>query len=142
MSFLYPSSFSPLHEQFPIVFANGYKVDSIGFWCRTCLKIAHPRQVRGQVSRLIEEAADVRAVYVCPCGCRSEYLIRLKDDKSFVYLDEAGWHSGTSKLSRLKRLRMKLVHFKIQFAIRREYRLIGHNLGKIMKWLKIRPLDH
>lgn len=138
MTSLHASSPHTLHEQFPIVFANGYKIDSIGFWCRTCLKIAHPMQVHGQVSRLVKGAADVRAVYECPCGCRSEYLIRLKDDKSFRYLDEAGWHTGSSKLSRLQKLRMHVTHLQMQFVIRLGYWHIGRELRKLKNWLQQR----
>ena len=129
------ASLPPLHGQFPIVFANGHKIDSIGFWCRTCLEIAHPMQMRGLVSRLVEGAADVRAVYDCPCGCCSEYLIRLKDDKSFIYLDESGWHTGSSKLSRLQKLRIRVTHLQMQFVIRIGYRSIGRKLKKIKRML-------
>lgn len=132
----YASTSNFLNDQFPITFPNGYQVDTIGFWCRRCSEIAPPSKVRGQISRLVEGTADIRAFFDCHCGHRSEYLIRLKDDRSYSYLDEQGWHTETGRRTIWQRLRIQLVHLTMLVLISCKYRRIGRRLKSIKNRLQ------
>ena len=95
---------SLLQSQFPIQFANGHRVETIAFWCKQCSVIASPDTVHGSVSRIVANSADVRAVLHCSCGHVSHYTIRLKDDKSYDYLDDGYWHTDSGRRSLLRRV--------------------------------------
>lgn len=127
---------SLLKEQFPLQFANGYHIDTIGFWCKKCTLIAHPDTVQGTVSRIVATTVDVRAVVNCPCGYHSEYLIRLKDDKSYAYLDETGWHAESGKLSIRRRFLLKVTNELFNLVIFIKHRKIKRKLQSLRTWLK------
>ena len=95
---------SLLRDQFPLTFANGYRIETIGFWCRQCQEIARPDAVLGSVSRLVAEAADIRAEVHCNCGYISKFMIRLKDDKSYTWLDDGVWHRDSGKKTVWRRI--------------------------------------
>ena len=124
-----------LKTYFPLQFDNGHRVDTIGFWCKQCSQIAHPDQVYGTVSRLIASAADVRATIDCPCGHLSEYLIRLKDDKSYTYLDEGGWHTESGKQSLKRRVWLNATNRMMNIYLFFKYRKIKRKLLAFKKWL-------
>lgn len=93
-----------LAQYFPLLFNNGYRVETIGFWCKQCHVIAHPGAIYGTVSRITPHAADIRASLLCSCGCHSTYRIRLKDDASYQYIEDDCWHTKSGKLSYYRKL--------------------------------------
>lgn len=78
-------------SSFPIVFANGHTVSELRFWCTKCGRTADTDAVVGEVSRLTTAVADIWASYRCPCGHCEQYRIRLRDDKSCIYMAHGRW---------------------------------------------------
>lgn len=96
-----------LAEHFPLHFENGHTIETLAFWCVKCGKTAQDTEVTGQVSRIIPDAADIRATYQCNCGYTNTYRIRLKDDKSFTWLTDEVWYERQpKKLSAKNHLRL------------------------------------
>ena len=82
---------SSFEGQFPIQFRNGYKVDTLSFWCPACNRFTPLGRVKGYISRIIESVADIRAATICPCGEVTRYQIRLRDDNTYSYLKGSDW---------------------------------------------------
>lgn len=78
-------------DNFPLRFENGHVVDTLAFWCTKCGDVAHSSQVQGQVSLLLHDTADIRAMFSCSCGYSNYYRIRLKDDKSYSFMSNGIW---------------------------------------------------
>lgn len=131
-----------LSDHFPIIFKNGHRVEMVAFWCTSCGRIARPDEMHGQVSRVVSTTADITAGFDCAhCGRTSTYRIRLKDDKSYSYLneDDGAWktENGRRLIARLKlrlkgyvyagRLMLKLL------PIRHKLRAIQHQIRKLIK---------
>jgi hypothetical protein len=85
-----------LADAFPISFKNGYRIHTLFFWCPVCKATAPLSKVHGYVSRFIEAVADVTAATRCRCGEITIYRIRLRDDRSFSYLDGSRWIDKTT----------------------------------------------
>ncbi len=82
-----------LHTSFPLRFKNGYRIETLGFWCTRCSRIADKSEVYGNLGMIVPGTVDVRAIYPCQCGHTSAYRIRLKDDGSCIYLQNERWRS-------------------------------------------------
>ncbi len=123
---------SLLNESFPVVFENGHRVETLSFWCTDCRVIASPDQVYGHVSRLTSSAVDVWATYECVCGRRQEYRIRLQDNRSYMYLDESGWHCDTTLLTFRKRVRLRLVGGVLTCFLALKSRGIANSLRQML----------
>lgn len=85
-----------LTDAFPIAFKNGYRIHTLLFWCPVCKATAPLSKVHGYVSRFIEAVADVTAATRCRCGEITTYRIRLRNDRSFSYLDGSRWIDKTT----------------------------------------------
>lgn len=80
-----------LTDVFPIIFKNGYRINRLLFWCPICNLAVPLAKVHGYLSRFVEGVADITAATKCSCGEITTYRIRLRDDKTFSYLDGSRW---------------------------------------------------
>jgi hypothetical protein len=107
-----------LDPLFPLEFQNGFRIATLGFWCRSC-KIALPlSEVHGQVSRILERVVDISAAASCSCGELNSYRIRLHDDASCSYVKAGRWVTETRSRGRLKtldRIRIQLLFLSIRW---------------------------
>jgi len=90
---------------FPITFKNGYRISTLIFWCQVCNAAAPLLKVHGYLSRFVEGVADITAATKCRCGEITTYRIRLRDDKTFSYLDGNRWIDKCTVKSSWRRLR-------------------------------------
>ena len=125
-----------LDGQFPITFRNGFHVSTLGFWCPACQKTAPLVSVKGYVSRVIENVADVTAAMRCPCGEVTRYQIRLRDDKTYSYLRGGLWEHDTIVSSLKNRIRSRMLSmFHVCLLKWKCFRLV-RNLKKLHAEMK------
>lgn len=128
-----------LAANFPLCFENGHTIDALAFWCVKCGKTAQDSQVLGQLSKIVPDTADIRASYHCSCGYANTYRIRLKDDKSFMWLTDVGWRvqhpRRLSKVTAIRQwclrtigfLKIKWICFSIKQNLMKLCRLVSNN---------------
>lgn len=80
-----------LAGEFPISFNNGFRINTLLFWCPSCNSSAPLARVHGYISRIVDGVADITAAMKCSCGKITSYRIRLRDDKSFSYFNNNRW---------------------------------------------------
>lgn len=125
-----------LAGQFPIVFGNGFKVDSILFWCPHCNAVAPLGDVHGYLSRIVEGVADITAASRCRCGETTQYRIRLRDDNTFSYLDGNHWVSKSNEVPLKQRIMANIRTRYLRYSIRFKYYKLRRYTRKLQKELK------
>ncbi|HEY3307181.1 MAG TPA: hypothetical protein VGJ93_01885 [Desulfuromonadaceae bacterium] len=126
-----------LAGQFPINFRNGFRINTLLFWCPSCNSSAPLAKVHGYISRIVEGVADVTAAMRCSCGKITRYRIRLRDDKSFSYLNNNRWIDKTIVVPFRKRIissiRLKLLLWLLKwkhFQLMRQVKKLQNSLKK------------
>ena len=119
-----------LASSFPVSFDNGYTVDSLAFWCTRCGRMAKPANVHGQTSRILPDTVDVWASARCICGHHDTHRIRLKDDKSCIYISGGEW-KRISKKSLQERIRGFLYKFTYLLKFRWKCFLLKRSVSKL-----------
>ena len=108
-----------LAGEFPLKFANGYRITALGFWCLSCRAAIPLAEVRGHLGSLLESVVDITAAACCPCGETNRYRIRLHDDASCSYLKGGAWvkesNRNHAKLNLARRIGMQLFFFWIRW---------------------------
>ena len=107
-----------LETLFPLDFKNGFRIATLGFWCRSCKAALPLAEVHGQVSRVLERVVDITAASSCTCGALNNYRIRLHDDASLAYLKDGAWvneSGGKGRLRLLDRIRIQLLLLSIRW---------------------------
>lgn len=116
-----------LAGQFPIEFANGFRINTILFWCTACYAVTPLANVHGLISRIIEGVADITAVTKCSCGGITKYRIRLRDDGTFSYQEGSHWVNRTTVLPMPKNILRKIKTKLAIYSLRWKYfRLLRH----------------
>jgi len=127
--------FSRLADQFPIVFANGYQIDTLAFWCKKCGKVADVNSVFGATSQIVPSTIDLSAHLLCDCGSISNYTIRLRDDRTVSYLDETGWNDVSPVKSKGSLLSRRWILTKTKLKLMWQYFCLWVEFKRINKEL-------
>lgn len=125
-----------LDGQFPIVFRNGFTIKTLLFWCPVCNTAAPLIRVHGYISRIVEDVADISAAIRCPCGKITGYRIRLRDDKTFSYLDDDQWVDKTTSMPLKKRIISAIKTRLILCTLRWKFFKLKRQANKLRKGLK------
>lgn len=127
-----------LAGEFPISFNNGFRINTLLFWCPSCNSSTPLAKVHGYISRIVEGVADVTAAMKCSCGQITKYRIRLRDDRSFSYLNNNRWIDRTIVVPFRKRIinsiRLKFLLWMLKW---KHFQMMRH-----MKKLQARLTKH
>lgn len=125
---------------FPITFNNGYRIRTLLFWCPVCNRAAPLADVHGFISRFVEGVVDITAASSCICGEITTYRIRLRDDRTFSYLDGNRWidrnmvKSFWQRVSGLIKARVLLLMMRWKlYRLRVHAKRLQEELGKVRK---------